>query len=81
MIRDLSLDDAKILVVKRIVNAMSGLLLNTSSAEDTRRLEGLGLALAFCFEEFVGISARDKKPSELIVWGIELPEPAVRRVS
>ena len=81
MIRDLLLDDAKILVVKRIVNAMSGLILNTSSLEDTHRLQGLGLALAFCFEEFVGVSARDKKPSELIVWGIELPEPAVRRVS
>lgn len=76
----LQLDDAKIMVVKRIVNVMGSLVMDTSDHDSTMRLEGLGLALAFCFEEFTNITAKDKKPSELMVWGIELPAPLVRRV-
>ncbi len=80
MIRDLLLDDAKVLVVKRIIQAMGALVMGTSDHDCTMRLQGLGLALAICFEEFTGISAKQKKPSELMTWGLELPEPLIRKV-
>lgn len=81
-IRELSLDDAKIMVAKRITNAMASLVNNeASSHDDTMRLQGLGFALGIIFEEFTGHSAKSRRPSELMKWAIELPEPLIRRVS
>lgn len=72
--------DTEILISKRIAQAMGALILNTSDHESTLRLQGLGLALAFCFEEIMGISSKSKRPSELITWAIQLPEPQIKRV-
>ncbi len=72
--------DTEIMIAKRITQAAGALLLNTSSHDDTLRLQGLCLALAFCFEEMMGLSAKSRKPSELMTWAYELPEPLIKRV-
>lgn len=80
-IRDLTLDDAKLMVVKRIAQHMAALVTNqVSSHDESMKLFGLGWALGICFEEFTGNSAKVRKPSELLKWAFDLPAPAARRV-
>lgn len=80
-IRELSVDDAKITVVKRIIQVMSTIIDQPSDHDQTMRLQGLGLALAFCFEEFTGHSSKGRRPSELMKWGFDLPAPLIRKVN
>lgn len=79
-IRELTLDDSKLMVVKRLVQAMVGILDSPDSHDDTMRLQGFAVTLAICFEEFTGNSANSKKPSELMKWAFELPQPLIRKV-
>ena len=74
------LNDTTAMIAKRITSAMGSLVLSTNSHDDTCRLQGLGLALAFVFEESAGESSKQRKPSELMKWAIELPDPVVKRV-
>lgn len=67
---------AAIRITKRLVLEMVNLA--TSEAFNKTNLllfEGMGLALAMCFEELTTNSARNRKPREIMQWAMELPSP------
>lgn len=43
-----------------------------NSPENLKLFMGLGLALAFCFEELTGHTCSDKKPLEVLQWALSL---------
>jgi hypothetical protein len=64
-------------IAQRIVQAMISIATNQAASKDMKleMFKGLGMALAFVFEETQGKSAINRKPKELMEWAISLPEP------
>jgi hypothetical protein len=70
-------------IAKRVVFEMVKISEHAPQDEQRQRMQffmGLGISLAFCFEEITGKSARSEKPLDLMKWALALPLPADRLV-
>ena len=63
--------DSEIKIARRIAAYMLEI---AEQQVDLHFFQGLGLALAVCYEELTGYSSRQIKPRELLEWAKNLPQ-------
>lgn len=71
------MDPSAIRIARRLVHEM---LQCANEQLDLHMFMGIGIGLAFCYEEMTGRTAKDKKPQELMQWALGLPDERYRRV-
>ena len=73
-----ALNPATIRIARRIAVQMCAV---AEQQIDMNFFQGMGICLAFCFEEMTGRSARYQKPKDLLQWALNLPEEKYPRVT
>jgi len=72
------MDKVSIRITRRVVAYMLSV---AEQQVDLAFFQGLGMALAVCFEEMTGSTAKNKKPQDLMQWALALPDEKYPRVT
>jgi len=75
--------DQSVMIAKRILKTMLAFCENPANLNNPVSMSAftaMGFILAIVFEECTGISAKHKKPTEIMHWATDLPTPSRAKV-